>query len=739
MKSLKSYFKIWRRNFDERKNMFCIKKLKIKGFRGYMDEKEFSFDTPFVLLFGENHRGKSSTLNAIEWCLFGDECVGVENTGIRERKSWVIRNRYLPSHEEVFVEVELEDVNGGTYKIRRKWISERKDELKITLPNGEILKNENAKEKLTQLFRFSFRDFLTTVYQHQESIRAILTEQPEKRDDAIERLLGLLDYRNILLGINSAKIEEKQKEINQEFEKFKKKIEGAFQSRTSDLQEKKKKAIEEGIEENNINERGALEIAKSIKDELYELYEFALDTGFPPAKLEIPENWKDLKEKFLNIVEKEINSFFYRIPEGKRVEELSTEKRDIEDIRSQYNEKNDYIKQLKKDIDEFIKKYGNEEELNRRKNEIEEQICQKEKKMEEMNRKGKIISDAIEYLEMEDVDKNICPVCGKETFNLLTHLKEEWKKNYEPQIGKIKEEIEGLKNQKNDVKGSLEQLEDFNKKLKKAEDEIGEVKKKIEEKLNRKITEKDDPLVLLNKRLEEIKEELEKLQPSLKEWQKKLNNIQKKAKQIYQIIEILELEEKRKIVEKIKDTNEYRQIEDQKNKMAELLEALNIIKEAIKETSLEEAERKIGLAENKISEFFCEITNNPTVKKIKILTPKKTGKNYEFKDQDEKDLTPVLSQGDLNVLALSIFLGLSFSLDTPFGFVILDDPSQSLGFQYKKKLIEILDKISESRTIILSTMDKELQDLIFSQLTKAKTKYTFKNWTPEKGPEVEKE
>lgn len=176
--------------------MLNLKNLKIKGFRGYIQEKEFSFDTPVVLLFGENHRGKSSTLNAIEWCLFGNECTG-KNTGIRERIDWEIRNRNLPSKDEVFVELELEAENKMTYKILRKLISKTKDELEINLPDGQLLKDQNAREKLAHLLKSSFRDFLTMVYQHQEAIRAILTQEPKERNDAIDRLLGLSDYRNI--------------------------------------------------------------------------------------------------------------------------------------------------------------------------------------------------------------------------------------------------------------------------------------------------------------------------------------------------------------------------------------------------------------------------------------------------------------------------------------------------------------------------------------------------------------
>jgi len=70
---------------------------------------------------------------------------------------------------------------------------------------------------------------------------------------------------------------------------------------------------------------------------------------------------------------------------------------------------------------------------------------------------------------------------------------------------------------------------------------------------------------------------------------------------------------------------------------------------------------------------------------------------------------------------------------------ILDDPTQSLGFEHKEKLVEVLDEVLKERMVVLSSMDKELQELVLSKITKAKTKYTFSDWTPERGPEVKRE
>ena len=207
-------------------------------------------------------------------------------------------------------------------------------------------------------------------------------------------------------------------------------------------------------------------------------------------------------------------------------------------------------------------------------------------------------------------------------------------------------------------------------------------------------------------------------------------------------MDILSLEEKKRIVEEIQQSSEYRWMEKLKDRMATLVNDVEKIKEAISGASHEAAEQKVTAAGEVIDNYFHRIANNPSISKIAFtLKVDSRGLNsYVFEDQNGKDLTPILSQGDMNAMALSIFLGMAGSKETnqPFGFIILDDPSQSLGSEHKEKLAEVLNEVLDERMVILSSMDKELQDFALSKITKAKTKYVFSDWTPERGPEVKK-
>ncbi len=64
------------------------------------------------------------------------------------------------------------------------------------------------------------------------------------------------------------------------------------------------------------------------------------------------------------------------------------------------------------------------------------------------------------------------------------------------------------------------------------------------------------------------------------------------------------------------------------------------------------------------------------------------------------------------------------------------DPSQSLGSQHKAQLAEVLGEVLATKTVILSTMDVELRQLLNERITKEGQTYLFSNWTQEDGPTI---
>ncbi|MFJ1595482.1 AAA family ATPase [Streptomyces sp. NPDC088261] len=72
----------------------------------------------------------------------------------------------------------------------------------------------------------------------------------------------------------------------------------------------------------------------------------------------------------------------------------------------------------------------------------------------------------------------------------------------------------------------------------------------------------------------------------------------------------------------------------------------------------------------------------------------------------------VMSQGELHSLALSLFVPRATHGDSPFGFLVIDDPVQSMDPEKVEGLAKVLDLYARSRQVIVFTHDTRLRRAI---------------------------
>jgi recombinational DNA repair ATPase RecF len=72
----------------------------------------------------------------------------------------------------------------------------------------------------------------------------------------------------------------------------------------------------------------------------------------------------------------------------------------------------------------------------------------------------------------------------------------------------------------------------------------------------------------------------------------------------------------------------------------------------------------------------------------------------------------VMSQGELHSLALSLFIPRATHHDSPFNFLVIDDPVQSMDPEKVEGLARVLDLYARSRQVIVFTHDTRLQQAI---------------------------
>jgi recombinational DNA repair ATPase RecF len=72
----------------------------------------------------------------------------------------------------------------------------------------------------------------------------------------------------------------------------------------------------------------------------------------------------------------------------------------------------------------------------------------------------------------------------------------------------------------------------------------------------------------------------------------------------------------------------------------------------------------------------------------------------------------VMSQGELNSLALSLFLPRASLPDTPFRFIVIDDPVQSMDPSRVEGLARVLADVAKTRQVIVFTHDDRLSEAL---------------------------
>lgn len=717
---------------------WVITRLTVAGFRGFTKAQTFELANPCTIMFGENGTGKSSALNAIEWALFGKECVG-QKTGIRERVGWEVRNRD-GAHPTV-VELEIRQAQ-QTVLVKRSSVQgtgAAKDKLVVKTANRE-LEGEQATEWLGRELPYSFRDFLTTIYQHQEVVREILVQTPSSTNDALDRLLGLSVYRNLLNGIKLARIDKAFKDASGKKDELAQRIQVAIDVREGDFRELHERAVSNGIDASDISLNGAVRRAERL---IGDIRQFCREVGAGTEKIVLPTSL-DSVDEFCPVAGKQIDRAVESNPDIAIIEELLRRRSAI----SQFREKlMDLVRRrlgARERADGFARTYSSKGELQNRIEGAERKRADLEGALVESNARAGLVREGMRFLEsMEDDSPRAdhCPLCGNQATNLLEELRAEWASRISGRTKEIEEEIEGVERELDALKKASSEWNEAERTFDSLGEELSALGRAVEEGLVVAVGghESEEGLErILSRELEEVQRRLAGLEESVTKKRERASRLKEDIDKIKVIAEILHLEERLARLNELYEADEFRSLDSALGGMAQLAADVDTIRAAIAQVSNADAETKIKAATKYINDFFRKLANHPSVKNIVLdVSPSSiTGQNdYDFTDDHAKDVRPILSQGNLNCLALSIFLGLASAADgsSPFGFLLLDDPSQSMGSAEKKVLAELLSETSEHRQVIIATMDSEFRDEL---LRRKFGGYEFAAWSPTGGPAI---
>ena len=363
---------------------------------------------------------------------------------------------------------------------------------------------------------------------------------------------------------------------------------------------------------------------------------------------------------------------------------------------------------------------------------MEENIIKLDEKRKNTNVKFRLVEDAIECLD--STTDELCPVCSS-------------KIDRDRLLKKLKSEIENAQQKE------IKQIDTSIKKLKEKEDK-NKVKKiildKISELLEQKYSDEKDMILKMKKEFEKIDSEIKKSQ---KIYEKREDEFQKIEEELEKLKTIY------KVIKKREEFNEIKVISPEEDKEVGNLKVgidnlelfgkqLNEVIESMTNIQIDLATEMIEKSAKTIKRLYSTLCNHPYYDNLKINVQARNAKGYvknsytlkAFNSSENKEtmVSTRFSTGQMNCVALSVYLSLSKVLPHKLGFLILDDPSQNLDMQHKEALCKILKEIKEDGQVIIATQDDELQKMLSSKTSEGNDKlvYSFESWDKRKGPKI---
>jgi hypothetical protein len=238
----------------------------LKNFRGWLGEHELRLGPGLTVLVGENASGKSSALNAVEWCLFGGE-VARKGSGIDERGDWDIRNR--AATDEVTVVLTL-SLAGGSGKLTRTRAANARprdpDLVRLELPDGDALEGEEVGEWLAVNHLPDWTAWKQIFCQHQEQLRVRVTDGGE-RSLQLGRLLGLEAYQELNEALKALRFRDLEKVATNELGEIEEELRRALLRPEAELRGLEEQLEARGVARAEIGEALTEQRGQSLLDD----------------------------------------------------------------------------------------------------------------------------------------------------------------------------------------------------------------------------------------------------------------------------------------------------------------------------------------------------------------------------------------------------------------------------------------------------------------------------------------
>jgi DNA repair protein SbcC/Rad50 len=699
-------------------NPLRLELLELEGFRGVNRTLRLELESKSTLITATNGSGKTSLLDAIEWCLYGrlpfvlrenatnDELVNMQNTAGRARVRLVLRN------------------GEAVYTIQReRKLGKRETTLSVQGPGASPAGEEEAEAFLFRLVGLTFDDFHRAVYLHQESIRGLLLDDPRFRDEAMDRLLGIDRIRSLIASMPMKAVSDALEDIDTKEQRLSERLVGAAQAIEAQRVRYRDAAIAIGIGESELALGHGQRLAARVNTSLQRVNS---EAGRPPIDLPVPDNVDDLERiaRRAAAVTKEIR---LEAASESPVDAAIAALGDIRGFRTEFVRASLAFRDLLTEQAAHTHKHGTEKDWSSERGKLDRGVDIAKKSLELLGKETRVVADAIEYIQAVP-SLGACPVCGepKDAKRLVVQLRQR------VQDQQIKES-ERLNQIVDESKARLTEIADLEKDRARIDLRVTEAKAALDEviraagtilqgvseqsAMNDAFAAAEDAAV---SRLDHLKTANQRRSRNLQDVDDDVEKIRALHKFLQADQDFSRIQARAPSV----DGDSTKTLSEERADLSSLGQDLKEILEVLQELASQRATEAIEGTRESAGRLYSTLCRHPYFDglridlKQKVLAgvPKNSYSIRAFSSKDGRETLAGsrLSTAQMNCAALSIYLALAGNLAHNLGFLMLDDPSQSLDRDHKQALSEVLHSFQNRMQVIVATHDEELDGLLRS-------------------------
>jgi DNA repair protein SbcC/Rad50 len=717
-----------------------LKSIEVEGFRGVNRRIHLDFGPKATVISAWNGKGKSTLLGSIEWALFGelrfqppenrarDELVSIFHPGGR-------------ASVQLTVSVDGHDVRVS----RTRFVGKMASDIEVKNEDGKTLEGEEASNYLFRLTGLSFDDFYRAAFLHQDSIRGLLTEEQKDRDEALDRLLGVDEIRNILTSIPMRPVTTALEEIEESERKLMQNLSGAGTVANDVRDRALAEAVGAGYEESNLTLVAGRKEAQTL---LSDLSSACAKYGGEVPEVATVESPEDI-EKVASRVKR--TSRDIRISVGKEspldaaVGRLGTLKK----LRAEVEVAQRQVSDSRSEVENHEKENGKPAAWMKERSALEEAISRNERALHLLDIRGRVIADAIAYLDAVPAARE-CPVCGdpKEAAKLVTQLRTKVKKSQTIEIARLNEETAAANARLGVLSDLAKNRESLLATVVRCEIELKGALEEAWGALGKKgpfgdvIKSIADEYAATEARLDPLRNVNEAREGDLQRLDDSADRVRVLLRFLRADADLTRVREKAMAGE----GGGSKALEEDKQELQSLRLELEAITKALNTLATGRAQEALAKCGDDISRIYGRLCNHPYFDGLKIEVGQKPVQGvqrntyriiaYSSKDGQRTAASSRLSTAQMNCVALSAYLSLTKILAHNLGFIMMDDPSQNLDSDHKKALANVIKELLPSEQLVIGTHDSEFDGFLRRDMGTSGVAWIDLEWTPRDGTVV---